>query len=76
MNNLGLSNLSRRNFVAVAGSAAAAVAFAPRFLFAQNKGIVPTMIDDAAKATIKTYPLRRNISVLEGSGGNIGVLRG
>jgi len=76
MNNLDLSNLSRRNFIAVAGSAVAAVAFAPRCLFAQNKGIVPTMIDDAAKATIKKYPLRRNISVLEGSGGNIGVLTG
>ena len=34
MNNLDLSNLSRRNFVAVAGYTAAAVAFAPRFLFA------------------------------------------
>jgi glyoxylase-like metal-dependent hydrolase (beta-lactamase superfamily II) len=76
MNNLDLSSLSRRDFIVVAGSAAAAVAFAPRFLFAQKKGIVPTMIDAAAKATIKTYPLRRNISVLEGSGGNIGVLTG
>jgi glyoxylase-like metal-dependent hydrolase (beta-lactamase superfamily II) len=76
MNNLDLSNLSRRNFIAVAGFSAAAVAFVPRFLFAENKGIVPTMIDAAAKATIKTYPLRRNISVLEGSGGNIGVLTG
>src|SRR5215467_1444041 len=76
MNNLDLSSLSRRDFIVVAGSAAADVAFAPRFLFAQKKGIVPTMIDAAAKATIKTYPLRRNISVLEGSGGNIGVLTG
>src|SRR5215472_14602207 len=76
MNNLDLSSLSRRDFIVVAGSAAADVAFAPRFLFAQKKGIVPTMIDDAAKATIKKYPLRRNISVLEGSGGNIGVLTG
>ncbi|HEX8797779.1 MAG TPA: MBL fold metallo-hydrolase [Terriglobales bacterium] len=41
-----------------------------------TQGIVPTMIDAAAKATINTYPLRRNISVLEGSGGNIGVLTG
>ena len=40
------------------------------------QGIVPTMIDAAAKASINTYPLRRNISVLEGSGGNIGVLTG
>jgi glyoxylase-like metal-dependent hydrolase (beta-lactamase superfamily II) len=76
MNNLDLSNLSRRNFIAVAGSAAAAVTCAPRFLFAENKGIVPTMIDAAAKATIETHSLRRNVSVLEGSGGNIGVLTG
>lgn len=76
MNNFDSSDLSRRKFIAVAGSAAGVVAFAPGFLFAQNKGIVPTMIDAAAKATIKTYSLRRNISVLDGSGGNIGVLTG
>ena len=76
MNNVDLSILSRREFIAGAGSAAAAAAFTPRLLFAESKGIVPTMIDDAASATIKTHPLRRNISVLEGSGGNIGVLTG
>jgi glyoxylase-like metal-dependent hydrolase (beta-lactamase superfamily II) len=76
MNNFSISNLSRRNFIAVAGSAAAAVAFAPRFLFAESKGIVATMIDEAASTPITTYPLRRNISVLEGSGGNIAVLTG
>jgi len=76
MNNFDLSNPSRRHFISIVGSAAAAVAFAPRFLFAENKGIVPTMIDEAATATIKTHSLRRNISVLEGSGGNIGVLTG
>jgi len=76
MNNLDLPSLSRRNFIVGAGSVAAAVAFAPRSLFAQNKGIVPTMIDAAAKAPIETHSLRRNISVLEGSGGNIGVLTG
>src|SRR5215469_10306252 len=75
MNNFDLANLSRRDFIALAGSAAAS-ALAPRFLFAEKKGIVPTMIDAAAKATIETHPLRRNISALEGSGGNIGVLTG
>ena len=39
-------------------------------------GIVPTMIDAAAQARIETHELRRNISVLEGSGGNIVVLTG
>jgi len=38
---------------------------------AETKGIVPTMIDYAAQAKIETYLLRRGISVLEGSGGNI-----
>ena len=76
MHNPDSSNISRRSFLVLAGSAAAAFAVAPGSLFAENKGIVPTMIDGAAKSPIKTYPLRRNISVLEGSGGNIGVLTG
>jgi glyoxylase-like metal-dependent hydrolase (beta-lactamase superfamily II) len=41
-----------------------------------KEGIVPIMIDAAAKATIQTHPVRRNISILEGSGGNIAVLTG
>jgi glyoxylase-like metal-dependent hydrolase (beta-lactamase superfamily II) len=76
VNNPDLFNISRRNFIAVAGSAAAALALAPRCLFADSKGIVPTMMAEASKATITTYPLRRNIGVLEGSGGNIAVLTG
>jgi len=75
MNNVNLPHLSRRRFIATAGLGGT-VAFAPRLLFAQEKGIVPTMIDDAAQAKIETHPLRRGISVLEGSGGNIGVLTG
>jgi glyoxylase-like metal-dependent hydrolase (beta-lactamase superfamily II) len=67
--------ISRRHIIAAAGLGAT-VALVPRFLFPQKKGIVPTMIDDAAKAKIETYPLRRGISVLEGSGGNIAVLTG
>jgi hypothetical protein len=39
---------------------------------AQETGIVPTMIRAASQAKIEVNPLRRNISVLEGSGGNIG----
>jgi glyoxylase-like metal-dependent hydrolase (beta-lactamase superfamily II) len=76
MNNLDIANLTRRNFIAAAGAAAAAIAFAPRSLFAESKNIVLTMIAEASKSTITTYPLRRNISVLEGSGGNIAVLTG
>src|SRR5258707_12981563 len=76
MNNVNLPNLSRRRFVAVAGLGAATAGFAPRLLFAQETGIVPTMINEAARAKIEVHPLRRNISVLEGSGGNIAVLPG
>jgi glyoxylase-like metal-dependent hydrolase (beta-lactamase superfamily II) len=42
----------------------------------QTKGLVPTMIDAAAQAKVETHPVRRGISVLEGSGGNIAVLTG
>jgi glyoxylase-like metal-dependent hydrolase (beta-lactamase superfamily II) len=72
----GVSDLSRRRFIMVAGLGAAAVAFAPGVVFAQKKGIVETMIDSAAQAKIETHTLRRNICVLEGSGGNIAVLTG
>jgi glyoxylase-like metal-dependent hydrolase (beta-lactamase superfamily II) len=40
------------------------------------QGIVPTMINAATNAKIETHTLRRGISVLEGSGGNIAVLTG
>src|SRR5215469_17934124 len=43
---------------------------------AEETGIVPTMIHAAAQAKIEVHPLRSNISVLEGSGGNIAVLTG
>jgi hypothetical protein len=59
MNKDGVSQLSRRDFIALAGLGAAAVAFAPRFVFAQKKGIVQTMIDSAAQAKIETHTLRR-----------------
>src|SRR5258708_28897304 len=74
MNNVNVPSLPRRRFVA--GLGAATAGFAPRLLFAQETGIVPTMINEAARAKIEVHPLRRNISVLEGSGGNIAVLMG
>jgi glyoxylase-like metal-dependent hydrolase (beta-lactamase superfamily II) len=42
----------------------------------EDTGIVPTMIQAASQAKIEVNRLRRNISVLEGSGGNIAVLTG
>ena len=67
--------LSRRSFMAATGISAAAL-FTSRGLFAEETGIVPTMVKAAAGAKIDVHPLRRNISVLEGSGGNIAVLTG
>jgi len=66
--------ISRRRFFAVSG--VGAVLLARRPLIAAEDGIVPTMVNAAAKAKIVTKTLRRNISVLEGSGGNIAVLSG
>src|SRR5260370_12926352 len=74
MNNVNLSNLSRRRFITAAGLAGAAAVCVPRLLFAQETGIVPTMISEAGRAKIEVHPLRRNISVLEGSCGNTAVL--
>src|SRR5258708_25202325 len=71
-----LSRLSRRGFLAAAGLGTATAVFAPRLLFAQETGIVPTMINETPRAKIEVHPLRRAISVLEGSGGNIAVLTG
>ncbi len=43
---------------------------------AADTGIVPTMLAAAARAAIAIQPLRRNITVISGSGGNIAVLTG
>jgi len=75
MNTNNRLNLSRRHFVS-ASLGASAVVFAKSRLFAQEAGIVPTMIQAASRAKIEVNRLRRNISVLEGSGGNIAVLTG
>ncbi len=75
MNTNNLSNLSRRHFIS-ASLGAGAVFLAPDRLFAEETGIVPTMIHAASQAKIEVISLRRNISVLEGSGGNIAVLTG
>jgi glyoxylase-like metal-dependent hydrolase (beta-lactamase superfamily II) len=59
----------------MAGLSAAATLLARGPGFA-TEAIVPTMINAASNAKIGIQPLRRNISVLEGSGGNIAVLTG
>jgi glyoxylase-like metal-dependent hydrolase (beta-lactamase superfamily II) len=74
----GKSLLSRRSFcLCCIGSAASATGWlTPRQAYAEARGIVSLIKDSAATAPIKTYALRNNISVLEGSGGNIAALTG
>ncbi|SEO18740.1 MBL fold metallo-hydrolase [Bradyrhizobium sp. OK095] len=74
-----LPSLSRRGFcLCCVGGAFAATAgwLSPRQAYAEARGLVSLIKDSAAMSPIKTYKLRNNISVLEGSGGNIAVLTG
>jgi glyoxylase-like metal-dependent hydrolase (beta-lactamase superfamily II) len=48
----------------------------PRQAFAEARGLVSLIKDSAAISPIVTHKLRNNISVLEGSGGNVAVLTG
>lgn len=68
--------ISRRRFIATASLTAAAVMCAPRRLFAEDGTIVGKINEVAAMNKITVQPLRGNLSVLMGSGGNIAVLPG
>lgn len=72
--------LSRRGFCLCCLAGAASVAtkgwLTPQEAFAEARGIVSLIKDSAAISPIVTHSLRNNISVLEGSGGNIAVLTG
>ncbi len=76
-------SVSRRHFLA-AGLTAAAVGLMPRRLFADEvvepveagESKVSIIRKAAADATITVTKLRNNISVLQGSGGNVAVLTG
>src|SRR6516225_10210786 len=72
--------LSRRGFclccLASASFTATGGWLTPRETFAEARNIVDLIRDDAARAPIKVHKLRRDVSILEGSGGNIAVLTG
>ena len=71
---------SRRGFcvccAVAAGFGAAGGWLSPTEAYAEAGNIVDLIRDAAAKTLIKVHRLRDNISILEGSGGNIGVLTG
>lgn len=73
-------SMSRRGFciccAVAAGFAATGGWLTPSQAFAEAKNIVDMIRDSAAKTPITIHKLRRNVSILEGSGGNIGVLSG
>ena len=72
--------MTRRRFCLCCAGGAAFAATAgwltPREAFAEARGIVSLIKDSAAKSPISMQRLRNNISVLEGSGGNVAVLTG
>jgi glyoxylase-like metal-dependent hydrolase (beta-lactamase superfamily II) len=68
--------ISRRRFVASAGLAATAVCLAPHRLFGAEGSLVVASRRGAETANITVQALRRNVSALIGSGGNIAVLPG
>ena len=80
MNSYKTVLMTRRGFClcCVGGAAFAATAgwLTPREAFAEARGIVSLIKDSAAVSPIVTHKLRNNVSVLEGSGGNIAVLTG
>ena len=75
----GRNLISRRGFcLCCAGGALAAAGgwLTPREAFAEARGLVSLIKDSAAVSPIVTHRLRNNISVFEGSGGNVAVLTG
>jgi glyoxylase-like metal-dependent hydrolase (beta-lactamase superfamily II) len=76
MNNQQQNEISRRKFIGSASLLAAGLWFSPKLLFAQAQSPVITIINAAKTAKINVTNLRGNVSMLEGSGGNIAVLHG
>jgi glyoxylase-like metal-dependent hydrolase (beta-lactamase superfamily II) len=72
--------LSRRHFClcCMTGAAFATTGgwLTPRQAFAEARGLVSLIKDSAASSPVTAYKLRGDVSVLEGSGGNIAVLTG
>ncbi len=76
MNKNQASEISRRHFLGSALLAGAVICFMPRRLFGVDGSPVTTIRDAAATAKINVTKLRGNVSMLEGSGGNIAALTG
>jgi glyoxylase-like metal-dependent hydrolase (beta-lactamase superfamily II) len=67
--------ISRRHFMASAGLLSAGFFVSPSKLFDETSPVT-IIINEAAKGPVNMKKLRNNISMLEGSGGNIAVFTG
>src|SRR5260370_28016913 len=76
MNKNQACEISRRHFLGSALLAGAVICFMPRRLFGGDGSPVTIIRDAAATAKINVTKLRGNVSMLEGSGGNIAALTG
>ena len=76
MNKNQACEISRRHFLGSALLAGAVICFTPRRLFGGDGSPVTIIRDAAATAKINVTKLRGNVSMLEGSGGNIAALTG
>ncbi|MCX6954173.1 MAG: MBL fold metallo-hydrolase [Verrucomicrobia bacterium] len=76
MTTLPTQPVSRRRFLVASGLVSAAVCLRPGRLFAEAEGPVPSFRAAAAAAKITVQPVRGKVSMVVGSGGNIGVLTG
>jgi glyoxylase-like metal-dependent hydrolase (beta-lactamase superfamily II) len=69
-------DVSRRRFIACTGLAATAVCLVPHRFFGAEESLVAAARKRAEAANVTVQALRRNVSALIGSGGNIAVLLG
>ena len=69
-------DVSRRHFVASAGLAATAVCLVPHRLFGDEENLVVAARKGGETANVTVQALRRNVTAVIGSGGNIAVLPG
>jgi glyoxylase-like metal-dependent hydrolase (beta-lactamase superfamily II) len=69
-------DISRRRFIASTGLAMTAVCLVPHRLFGDEENLVVAARKSGEAANVTVQALRRNVSALIGSGGNIAVLPG
>ncbi|WP_288879925.1 MBL fold metallo-hydrolase [Pedobacter panaciterrae] len=76
MYNQEKNTMTRRDFIGSASVITAGLFLMPKEIFARQESPVTTIINAAKTAKINVTSLRGNISMVEGSGGNIAVLNG